>query len=219
MFVKICGVTSAADATVAAKAGADAVGLVLSRSSRRIGLEEAAAIAACLPPETAAVAVVADMRPEEVLSAVSVLRVGAVQLHGHEPPEEVAWISERVPTVIKAVPAGSHDLAEVAEWGASIILVDSARPGSGERFDWASLPALPPGKKVMLAGGLNSANVSEAIALVHPWGVDVSSGVEASPGRKDERKVRAFIAAAKLAGPPGAASLADKGPYDWAGEI
>ncbi len=219
MFVKICGITSAADASAAASAGADAIGLVLARSARRVQPDEAARIARSVPKGILAVAVVADIGPPEVMALIAQTGIEAVQLHGNHTAEEVSWLSERVPVVIKAMAAGSQDLAEVATWGASAILVDAQTPGSGQSFDWAGLPALGDTTRIIVAGGLTASNVSEAIAQAKPWGVDVSTGVELSPGKKDEKKMRAFVAAARLAGPPVGDTAGRHGPYDWAGGI
>ena len=105
---------------------------------------------------------------------------------------------QRVRFLIKAFPAGDPAVARAAEYRADVIMVDSQSPGSGKVFDWA-LAEVPAGIRLMLAGGLDAANVGAAIAQVHPWGVDVATGVEASPGRKDPRKLRAFVVAARAA--------------------
>jgi phosphoribosylanthranilate isomerase len=114
-------------------------------------------------------------------------------------------------------------VAKAADWGVDAVLVDSPRPGSGQVFDWA-LAEAPGGMRLILAGGLNEHNVSDAIAIVRPWGVDVVSGVESTPGHKDARKLRAFIVAARRA----AAAMRDAHdeptpdedvmPYDWQDE-
>src|SRR5205823_4662345 len=112
------------------------------------------------------------------------------QLHGDEPASDVAWVRERVQFVIQAFGAGDPRLAEAHDSAADIILVDSPAPGSGKVFDWRLAEGAPSGIRLLLAGGLTSDNVGEAIQLVRPWGVDVSSGVEEKPGRKDARKLR-----------------------------
>jgi phosphoribosylanthranilate isomerase len=121
--------------------------------------------------------------------------------------------------VIQAFSAGDPALAAAANGPADVILVDGPDPGSGRVFDWKLAEGAPGGIRLMLAGGLNAENVADAIRRVRPWGVDVSTGVEATPGRKDARKVKRFVEAAKEAGfavedderPPSRGS----GPYDW----
>ena len=108
-------------------------------------------------------------------------------------------MQEREPFVIQAFAAGDPAVARAGDYPADVVLLDSPSPGSGQVFDW-QLAEVPDGLRVVLAGGLTPANVAQAIAKVHPWGVDVVSGVESSPGHKDPVKVRAFVAAAKAAG-------------------
>ena len=147
-----------------------------------------------------------------------------MQLHGREPLSEVQWIRERVRFVIQAFAAGDPALAAAANSPADVILVDSPDPGSGRVFDWRLAEGAPSGVRLLLAGGLTPHNVGDAIRLVRPWGVDVSSGVEARPGRKDPRKLRQFIEAARAA----ADDVADRSidltrddvaastrPWDW----
>src|SRR5205807_2657565 len=98
--------------------------------------------------------------------------------------------------------------------GADVCMLDAATPGSGQVFDWKLAEGVPPGARLLLAGGLNPENVTDAIAQVRPWGVDVATGVESAPGRKDPRKLRLFLAAAK-ATVLTAYEGASKGPYDW----
>jgi phosphoribosylanthranilate isomerase len=124
----------------------------------------------------------------------------AVQLSGSEPLSEVRWIRERVQFVIEGYTAGDPALAAAANSPADIVLVDSPNPGSGKVFDWRLAEGAPGGVRLMLAGGLTADNVGDAIRLVRPWGVDVATGVEAAPGRKDPRKLRRFIEAARAAG-------------------
>lgn len=215
MFVKICGTTSEEDALLAVAMGADAVGFVFAPSPRQVSVATAADIVKRLPREVLTVGVFRDDSPERVVDLVARVGLRAAQLHGRETPEEVQFVHTRVPIVIKAFAAGDPGIEKVKEHGADILLIDAPRPGSGQVFDW-SMAEGPDGVPLVLAGGLTPANVAEAIARVHPWGVDVSSGVEASPGRKDPVKVRAFVAAAKAAGAsdeapePGGAE-----PFDW----
>ena len=199
MFVKICGTTSEEDALLAVAMGADAVGFVFAPSPRQVAARTVADIVKRLPPEILTVGVFRDESPERVVEVVNGSGLRGAQLHGHETPDQTAFVRERVPFVIQAFPAGAPAGARAADYPADVGLLDAPSPGSGQVFDW-QLAEATDGLKLVLAGGLTPANVGEAIAQVHPWGVDVVSGVEASPGRKDPVKVRAFIAAAKAAG-------------------
>lgn len=201
MFVKICGTTSEADALLAVALGADAVGFVFAPSPRQIAPGVASDIAKRLPPEIMTVGVFRDEAPSRVVEIVNGVGLRAAQLHGHETAEQARWVRERVPFVIQAFPAGAPVVARAAEFGVDAVLLDAPRPGSGQVFDWA-LAEVPDGLRLMLAGGLTPDNVTEAIARVHPWGVDVVSGVEKSPGVKDPIRLRAFIAAAKATEEP-----------------
>ncbi len=197
MFVKICGITSVDDGLLAAALGADAVGLVFAASSRRITSGRARDIVRRLPPAVLSVGVFRNERKERVVETANTIGLRTVQLHGHETPEETRWIADRVPAVIRAFSARDPALARVEDYGDVQILIDSAEPGSGKAFDWSTLDTASVGRPIILAGGLNPDNVAGAIAAVRPWGVDVSSGVEARPGVKDPVKVQRFLAIAK----------------------
>lgn len=217
MFVKICGITNAEDALLAAGLGADAVGMIFAASPRRIATGEARDIVRRLPPDVISVGVFRNESPQRVLDTANKLGLRSVQLHGSEPPEATRWLAARIPMVIKAFSATDAALAHHAEYGAHRLLIDSATPGSGQLFDWAVLEEAPMNKPFILAGGLSPSNVADAVRTVQPWGVDVATGVEASPGTKDPAKVRQFIAAARAA----AATLpepdydADDRPFNW----
>jgi phosphoribosylanthranilate isomerase len=216
VFVKICGVTSEEDALLAVAMDADAVGFnFVSGSPRQIAPQAARDIARRLPPEALTVGIFRDEAPERVVSIVNEAGIRGAQLHGHETAEASRYVAERVPFVIKAFSIGDPALARADEFGAKVILVDGARPGSGQRWDWDLLDALPPGHRLLLAGGLTPENVGDAVRAVGPWGVDAASGVErADSSRKDPRKVRLFVANARAAAPepePGP----DAAPYDW----
>jgi len=225
MFVKICGITRTDDALLAVALGADALGFVFAPSSRMIAVDKARDIARRLPPDVLTVGVFRDSLPERVVEVVTRAGLGAAQLHGHETAEQTRAVRSRLSTVIKAFPAGDPGLADLAGYGADAVLVDSARPGSGEVFDWSLAEDAPlAGHRLLLAGGLVPENVAEAIAKVRPWGVDVSSGVEARPGVKDPLKLRHFIEAAKTAADPAEADPVSPqdtvlpsphAPYDW----
>jgi len=217
MFVKICGITTEDDALLAVAMGADAVGFVFAPSPRQVTALAVYDIVRRLPPEVLTVGVFRNESPGRVVDIANRSGVKAVQLHGNERPEEAIEIARSIRRVYKAFPAGSPLVQRAREYPSDMVLVDSAQPGSGEVFDWTMVESVPKGLKVILAGGLTPDNVAHAIEVVDPWGVDVSSGVESSPGRKDPRKVRAFVTAAHAAAPePYRGS--DEMPYDWADE-
>ncbi|MEP7115885.1 MAG: phosphoribosylanthranilate isomerase, partial [Ilumatobacteraceae bacterium] len=204
--VKICGITSVEDAQAAAAAGADAIGFVLwPRSVRAIDLATARAIADALPPFVHRVGVFVDPTRDDVERAIAEVGLDVVQLHGDEPPEFCRALPRRV---VKAVRVGNGFRAEDAlryEGAASGILLDTradeqdALPGgTGRAFDWTLARAVRAGaRNVVLAGGLTPDNVARAVAAVAPDAVDVSSGVESAPGRKDPERMRAFVRAVR----------------------
>jgi phosphoribosylanthranilate isomerase len=197
VFVKICGITNEDDALLATALGADALGFVFAPSRRQVKPDIVRDIVRRLPREITTVGVFKDDRPAHVVDLASRVGLHAVQLHGREPMSEVKWIRERVRFVIQGFTAGDPALAAAVNSPADVILVDSPDPGSGRVFDWRMAEGAPSGVRLLLAGGLTSHNVADAIKLVRPWGVDVSSGVEVAPGRKDPRKLRLFIEAAR----------------------
>ena len=215
MFVKICGITNEDDALFAVAMGADAVGFVFAPSPRQIAPQKVYDITRRLPPEILTVGVFRDELPSRVIETVNRAGLKAAQLHGHESPAMVAEVAEQIRWVIKAVVAGTTDARRTKEFGTDLILVDAPSPGSGNLFDWSLLGEIAEGPRLILAGGLDPDNVATAVRKVLPWGVDVSTGVEKSPGRKDPMKVKAFIERARAAAPQqhlGPDSL----PYDWA---
>lgn len=222
MFVKICGITSEADALLAVAMGANAVGFVFAPSPRQIAPQIAADIVKRLPPEVMSVGVFRDWAPQRVSDVANGAGLKAVQLHGHEPPEVTEWLKTRIPFVIQAFAAGDARVSRAAEYGASAILLDAPNPGSGEVFDWSLAAEAPSGQRIIIAGGLTAANVGPAIAQTHCWGVDVASGVEKSPGQKDPIKLRDFVKAAHdgFAGLPSRFGDAEdfesaSAVYDW----
>jgi phosphoribosylanthranilate isomerase len=223
MWVKICGITNEEDALLAVALGADALGFVFAPGSpRRVTPETVGEILHRLPAGIITVGVFRDERQERVVEIVNTLGLSGAQLHGREPISDVRWIRRRVPFVIQAFAAEDPALAAVGNGPVDIVLVDAGEPGSGAVFDWALADAVPAGVRLLLAGGLHPGNVGQAITRVRPWGVDVSSGVETTPGsgRKDARKLRAFIAAARESGEAlerGDAWVPDPAaaPYDW----
>jgi phosphoribosylanthranilate isomerase len=217
MFVKICGITNEDDALLAVALGADAVGFIFAPSVRQIAVQKVYDITRRLPSEVLTVGVFRDEHPKRVIEMTQAAGLRAAQLHGHESPADVAEVSKHVRTVIKAVSAGTVDASRANEFGTPLILVDAPSPGSGKMFDWKLAAEIPEGLNVVLAGGLNAENVAIGIEQVRPWGVDVSSGVEASPGHKDPILLKRFIEAVRAAVPPeynGGGSF----PYDWMDE-
>ncbi len=214
MFVKICGTTSEEDALLAVAMGADAIGFIFAPSVRQIAPSLAGDIAKRLPSEVLTVGVFRDESPQRVVEIMEATGLRAAQLHGRETPEQAVWVRRRVRTVIKVFSAGDPAVTDAASYGADVLMLDAATPGSGQVFDWRLAEGVPAGQRLLLAGGLGPENVAEAIAKVHPWGVDAASGLEREPGKKDPRKLRAFIAAAKDAARP-AYQGEGSGPYDW----
>jgi phosphoribosylanthranilate isomerase len=215
MFVKICGITSEDDALLSVALGADAVGFVFAPSPRQIAPQVAGDIAKRLPPEIVTVGVFRDSAAERVLNVAHLAGLGAVQLHGREPPSVSRWLRAKVPMVIQAFAAGDARVRRANEYGAHVIMLDAPSPGSAQVFDWSLAAEVPPGHRVMIAGGLNPLNVGAAIARTRPWAVDVSSGVERQPGIKDPIKLREFIEAARLAAD---ALDSDHGDRDQSGD-
>ncbi|MCU1366917.1 MAG: trpF [Ilumatobacteraceae bacterium] len=215
MFVKICGITNEDDALLAVAMGADAVGFVFAPSSRQVAAQQVYDITRRLPPEILTVGVFRDELPARVIDIVNRSGVRGAQLHGHETPEDVAAVAKQVRWVIKAVAAGSPDARRADQFGTDLIHVDATTPGSGTLFDWSLVDEVPGGLRLILAGGLTPDNVGAAVRQVQPWGVDVSTGVEKSPGKKDALKVKAFIERAREAAPVQYVGP-DEMPYDWA---
>lgn len=195
--IKVCGNTSIRDALAAADAGADALGFIFVRGTPRYVTPEAARdMIAALPPLVTPVGVFADQPLEEVLRTIACCGLGVVQLHGAESPAFCRQIPARV---IKAVRVrDTYSLAGLGEYRVHAFLLDSyvegAWGGTGRRFPWELGEGARAHGRVILSGGLTPENVAEAVECLHPYGVDVCTGVEAAPGRKDPDRVRAFIA-------------------------
>ena len=214
MFVKICGITCEDDALLAVALGADALGFVFAPSPRQVTASRVYDITRRLPPEILTVGVFRDELPDRVIDITQRAGLKAAQLHGRESRNQVEQVNKYVHWVIKSVEAGSAAAMNADNLGTDMVLVDASEPGSGKLFDWSLLADMPEVPRLMLAGGLNPDNVGLAIETVRPWGVDVSSGVEAEPGRKDPIKLRAFIKNAKDAAPKEYRGP-DSVPYDW----
>ncbi len=198
MRVKICGITRPQDALAAEAAGADAVGFIFFRGSKRyVTLERALEISEALGPFIARVGVFVDAPLSYVLETARALRLTAVQLHGSEDATYAEALRQQV-RVVRAVRFGPEtDLAKLEQFPADALLLDGLSPGSGERFGWEDAAPLRGRPHLILAGGLTPENVALGIAELDPYGVDVASGVESSPGIKDPRKILDFVRAAK----------------------
>ena len=195
--VKICGITRVADALAAVMLGADALGFVFwPRSPRAISPEEARLITATLPPFVATVGVFVNASFRDVLDIARTVPLSAVQFHGDEADQDVIAFPWRV---LRAVALGAPGAdARLARLPHSVtVLLDAhdreRRGGTGQVIDWSAAAAIAAERRVVLAGGLTPDNIGDAVRSVRPWGVDVSSGVEASPGIKDVAKLRALF--------------------------
>lgn len=193
--VKICGVTTPEDALVAVDLGASAIGMVFWPASPRcVDLARARAIVRALPPFVAAVGVFVDQ--ENAQHVAEQVGLHALQLHGDEPA--IGYRESRLP-IIKAVPVRDRSAVAAADAvppGATVLLDahdPEKRGGTGRRIDWSIAAEIAARRPIILSGGLNLANVVEAIGTVRPAAIDVSSGVESAPGRKDHAKLRAFF--------------------------
>ena len=208
--VKVCGITSVADALASVAAGADWIGLNFHPGSPRcIDPGVAAEIIAALPAEARAVGLFVDRVPSEVARLVDSLGLSIVQLHGDEPPEDL--VALRHLTIVRAFRLqGAESVAKMEQYlvraealgrRPDAVLIDASvagmAGGTGRLIPHEVLDRLPDLPRLILAGGLTPENVSERVAVVRPWMVDVASGVESSPGRKDPQRVAAFIRAAR----------------------
>ncbi len=223
--VKVCGITSEADALLCVGLGVRALGFIFAPSPRQVPVATVRDIVRRLPREVLTVGVFRNEAPARVVRQAHEAGLAAVQLHGMEPAADTRWVAERVGCTIKAFAAGESAIARFAEFGADFILVDGPSPGSGQVFDWRLAEGVVDAERLILSGGLDPDNVGEAISHLRPLMVDVASGVEAEPGVKDPAKVRRFMAAVHEAcreledrrhrsEPPSTRSA----PYDWRAE-
>ena len=203
--VKICGITSAADAQAAIEAGADSLGLnFYEQSPRHITVANAAQIRVQIPKTVETVGVFVNIPSAEVLKTCAAVGLDAAQLHGDESPRIVAGVSRQVP-VIKAFRADTDFAIETLDLypDAYAFLLDASQAGqyggTGHTADWALARRAAAAHRIILAGGLKPENVAPAIRIVRPWAVDVASGVESKPGKKDHALIREFIHAVREA--------------------
>jgi phosphoribosylanthranilate isomerase len=197
--VNICGITSIADALVAAEAGADLIGLMFyERSPRYVTFARAAEIAQALPPYISRVGVFVNPDADTVMRAIGECGLSLLQFHGEETPEFCTQFGMMSMKAFRVRDADS--LLALPEYETDAYLLDAYSPdahgGTGAKFNWdLAVAAKQHGRPIFLAGGLTPENVAQAVKQVMPFGVDVSSGVESAPGKKDPAKVRAFIQA------------------------
>jgi phosphoribosylanthranilate isomerase len=208
MLIKICGITRLTDALFAVREGATAIGMVFwPKSPRRVDPAIAAEIVATLPPDVLTAGVFVNATVDEIRDVVTTTGIRVVQLHGDEPTSYVDAIDR---PIFRSVTL--DNVVDVAhDWPAdTTLLLDKADPvrrgGTGEVVDWSRAANIARERRLVLAGGLTPDNIEEAIMTVRPYGVDVSSGVEASPGVKDFDKVSQFLKNAR------AAYAQDRGP-------
>ncbi|MCM0083617.1 phosphoribosylanthranilate isomerase [Geomonas sp. Red32] len=198
--VKICGITSVEDALMAAAAGADALGFIFfEKSPRFLDTEKAASIITSLPPFIQVVGLFVNAPLEFVNDTADRCRLDIAQLHGDESPDYCGEVRRRVMKAFRV--RGMESLAAMPDYRVAGYVLDAYSPnaygGTGAKFDWECAVAAKAHGPIVLAGGLEPDNVTSAVAQVAPYGVDVSSGVELSPGVKDPEKVRNFIRRAK----------------------
>jgi phosphoribosylanthranilate isomerase len=200
-WIKICGMTRAADLAAAAEAGVDAVGFVFAESPRRVVAEHVRRLVLDLPPHILRVGVFVDATPAEIARVVDAAELDRVQLHGFEDPMVREHVGTRVVKAFRVRDASV--LEEITTWTAEFFLLDAwserTAGGSGVAFDWSIARDAARLGRMILAGGLTPANVARAVHEARPFGVDVSSGVEISPGIKDPAKIRAFVEAVRAA--------------------
>ena len=198
--VKICGITNPEDARMAVEAGADALGFVLFRGSPRcISPDQAAAIIHSLPPFVQTVGLFVNEEPATVNSVADQCGLDLVQLHGEESPDYCTAVNRRIIKAFRVKDASTLDA--MTSYRVAACLLDAwspaARGGTGTTFNWEIAARAAASHSIILAGGLTPDNVAGAVATVHPYAVDVSSGVESAPGKKDAGQVSRFIRATR----------------------
>lgn len=211
-WIKICGTTNLADASVAVRAGADALGFIFAPSLRQVKAEQVRAITDQMR-DLDRIGLFVNDTPDNIEEIFKTAGLTGVQLHGDESPEQILEIRKRLrshsakPQVIKTVrfaPAIAGELARFSDPTlVDAILIDTfsphARGGTGVAFDWEQAQEIVHQAEmpIIVAGGLNPENVQQALATLNPWGIDATSGLESAPGKKDVKKVQAFCAAVR----------------------
>jgi phosphoribosylanthranilate isomerase len=198
--VKICGITNLNDAKTAIDYGADAIGFVFAESPRRVNEEKVKAIVQKLPPFISLVGLFVDETAKNIEDTCKYCGLDTVQLHGNEPPDFLSKLKHR--KIIKAFRIKTEeDIKPINKYKPDAFLLDGYSEGkmggTGTSFDWKIINKTRTTKSIIIAGGLTHLNVSRAIRIANPYGVDVSSGVETKPGKKDKDLIKKFIKAAK----------------------
>lgn len=200
LFVKICGVTNVEDAQFALECGADAIGLnFYERSPRFITMERAQEIVSKLPEHKSKIGVFVNASRKRILEVIKTVNLSAVQLVGQHGPDDLVNFESSVIKVFRVYPG--FDVEVLRNYIIDAFLLDTYQDetygGTGKTFDWNVAIKAKEYGKIILSGGLNPENIEDAVKYVQPYGVDVSSGVELRPGRKDPKKIRNFIARAR----------------------
>ncbi|MEK7749324.1 MAG: phosphoribosylanthranilate isomerase [Bacteroidota bacterium] len=200
LFVKICGVTNVEDAQFALECGADAIGLnFYERSPRFVTMERALEIVSKLPEHKSKIGVFVNASRKRILEVIKTVNLSAVQLVGQHGPDDLVNFESSVIKVFRVYPG--FDVEVLRNYIIDAFLLDTYQDetygGTGKTFDWNVAIKAKEYGKVILSGGLNPENIEDAVKYVQPYGVDVSSGVELRPGRKDPKKIRDFIARAR----------------------
>ncbi len=198
--VKICGIKNLQDAIFAADYGADAIGFVFAKSIRKVSKEKVRSIVRKLPPFVTTVGLFVNETEENIEAVYRFCGLDAIQLHGNEPPNIINKLKD-----IKTIKAfriqNEEDILPIKKYKPNAILLDgyseNKMGGTGISFDWKIVKKIRTSIPIIVAGGLTPLNVSRAIKIVKPYAVDVSSGVESSPGKKDRKLIKKFIDAAK----------------------
>lgn len=192
--VKICGISTVEAALAAADAGANAIGLIFATSPRQVTVPQAREIRQALPPFVSTVGVFVDAVRSQIEDAIAACELTMVQLHGNESPQFCMSMPVPVIKAMRVVDASSVE--QILNYRVAAVLLDTAVPGiaggSGRTFDWEIAATAASSARIILSGGLTPENIHQAISRVHPFAVDVSSGVE-TDGRKDPAKIRTFI--------------------------
>jgi phosphoribosylanthranilate isomerase len=197
IWVKICGITRLEDALAAVEAGADALGFVFAPSPRRMTPQAVREITLRLPRTVATVGVFVDSPLEDVRRTLAAAGLAMAQLHGAEPPGYVRSLGASAIKALRVADEADVAAADDYDEGTAILLDSAKGGGTGHAFPWSLAAGLAARRKVILAGGLGPSNVAEAVRVVSPWGVDVSSGVESAPGIKDAARIGEFVDAAR----------------------
>jgi len=192
-FIKICGITSVEDASFAVDAGATAIGLVFAQSPRKIDEVKGQEISDYAKDKILRVGVFKDQSDSEVLSFVTQVELDCVQLHSALSTELAGELRRLNVAIIKAMSVGTDEIDNFDEHRVDAVLIDGPAPGSGEDHSWADVQQNHFQRPMIAAGGLNSSNILRIVSNTSAWGVDVSSGCESAPGKKDQLKVQEFV--------------------------